>query len=193
MTPLPNNLINIAAFRKATRMVGPGLRDAFFVQGCTIGCPGCANQAYLPVKKSRVVPVKRFLDHFRLRVGKIDGVSLLGGEPTEQHEAVAEILEGAQGMGLSTVVFTGHRYRYLASDQRYRKLLAHTDLLIDGPFIAELYHPDLFWRGSANQNFICLTNRFKEEDLKPGLANGELVVGPENLVFHGVGTQQLLV
>lgn len=44
---------NLAALMKGTRMVGPGLRDAIWVQGCSLLCPGCANQAYLAPSATR--------------------------------------------------------------------------------------------------------------------------------------------
>ncbi len=189
--PRPPKL-NLAAFLKDTRMVGPGLRDGIWVQGCSIRCPGCANQAYLAHERRVVMPVSRLLPHFRVRRGKIDGVSILGGEPTEQPEALGALLRGAQGLGLSTVVFTGRTYERLLTDSSCTELLAHTDLLIDGPFLEAQKDLALHWRGSRNQRLLRLSNRFTSEDLEPQAANGEIVLSPGGVLLHGIGTNRVL-
>ncbi len=182
--------LNLAALLKDTRMVGPGLRDGIWVQGCSIRCPGCANEAYLAHERRVVMPVSRLLGHFRERRGKIDGVSILGGEPIEQPEALGALLRGVQGLGLSTVVFTGRRYEGLLADSTCAELLAHTDLLIDGPFLQAQKDLTLHWRGSRNQRLLQLSNRFTSEDLEPPVANGEIVLSPGRVLLHGIGTNR---
>jgi anaerobic ribonucleoside-triphosphate reductase activating protein len=184
--------LNLAAFLKETRMAGPGLRDAVWVQGCSIRCPGCANQAYLAHQERRLVPVERLVAHFAVRCGKIDGLSVLGGEPTEQPEAVAALLQGVQAMGFSTVLFSGRTWESLRDDPACADLLAHTDLLIDGPFLLAQQDLTLAWRGSRNQRLLRLTGRFQPEDLEPPAANGEVIIGPRGVLLHGIGTRALL-
>jgi anaerobic ribonucleoside-triphosphate reductase activating protein len=184
-------VLNLAALMKGTRMVGPGLRDAVWVQGCTIGCSGCANQAYLPHMPRVSVPVERLLAHFRARRERIDGVSVLGGEPTEQPEAVAALLRGVRELGLSTVVFSGRTCESLRRDARCAEILTYTDLLIDGPYVASQRDPSLYWRGSRNQRFLRLSNRFTEEDLVPPPAHGEIVLSRYGYRLHGVGSNGL--
>jgi anaerobic ribonucleoside-triphosphate reductase activating protein len=183
--------LNLAAFLKGTRMVGPGLRDAVWVQGCSIRCPGCANQAYLAHEERRRVPVERLLAHFAVRRGAIDGLSVLGGEPTEQPEAVAALLQGVQDLGMSTVLFSGRTWEDLRTDPVCAALLAHTDLLIDGPFLLAEQDLTLAWRGSRNQRLLRLTERFGPEDLVPPEANGEIFIGPDGVLLHGIGTLAL--
>ncbi len=180
--------LNLAALIKGTRMVGPGLRDAVWVQGCTLGCRGCANHAYLPQERRVLMPVERLLAHFLARRGAIDGMSVLGGEPTEQPEAVAALLCGVQELGLSTVVFSGRTYERLLRDPRCAELLTDTDLLIDGPYVESQRDPSLHWRGSPNQRLLRLSDRFTEQDLAPPPANGEIVVSSGGVRVHGVGT-----
>jgi anaerobic ribonucleoside-triphosphate reductase activating protein len=177
---------------KETRMVGPSPRDAIWVQGCSLRCPGCANQAYLAHEPRVRMPVARLLAHLGARRRRIDGVSVLGGEPTEQAEAVAALLAGAQRLGLSTVVFSGRTLENLRRDPACAALLAHTDLLIDGPFVADLHDPSLYWRGSSNQRLLRLSDRFTEGDLVAPPAGGEVMLTPGGLLFHGVGTRAVL-
>lgn len=184
-------VLNLAALMKGTRMVGPGLRDAVWVQGCTIGCPGCANQAYLPHERRVLMRVDRLIAHFQDRRRTIDGVSVLGGEPTEQPAAVAELLRSVRELGLSTVVFSGRTHESLLRDPRCAGLLASTDLLIDGPYLDSQRDSSLHWRGSRNQRLLRLSDRFTRKDLEPPRANGEIVLSRKGLRLHGIGTLQL--
>jgi anaerobic ribonucleoside-triphosphate reductase activating protein len=184
--------LNLAALLKGTRMAGPGLRDAVWVQGCSIRCPGCANQSYLPHERRILLSVERLLDHLRARRGRIDGLSVLGGEPTEQAAAVAELLRGTQALGLSTVVFTGRTLESLRHDPACAALLAATDLLIDGPYLEAQQDLTLHWRGSRNQRLLRLSSRFAPADLQAPRANGEILLSPRGALLHGIGTRVLL-
>ncbi len=188
--PLPD--LNLAALMKGTRMVGPGLRDAIWVQGCSLRCTGCANQAYLAHEPRVRMPVARLLAHARTRRHLIDGISVLGGEPTEQPRAVAALLRGVRDLGLSTVVFSGYTYERLRRDADCADLLRYTDLLIDGPFIAAQHDPILHWRGSRNQRLLRLSDRFTEEDLETLAANGEIVLSVAGMLLHGIGTRRIV-
>lgn len=177
---------------KGTRMVGPGLRDAIWVQGCSIQCPGCANQAYLPHEKRVLLSVERILAHLRSRKKKIDGITILGGEPTEQPKPVGNLLHGVKSLGLSTVVFTGRLYEDLKNDSRYSKILNYTDLLIDGPFIIDEIDCNLQWRGSKNQRLVFKSNYWKSIEFEFNKPNGEIILSRMGNLLHGVGTQLLL-
>lgn len=184
--------LNLAAFLKNTRMVGPGLRDAVWVQGCRIRCPGCANQAYLPHEKRVLMPVKMLIMHFKNRENKIDGCSILGGEPTEQPEAVVQLLRGVKALGLSTVVFSGRVLEDLQKDSTCHEILANTDLLIDGPYIQSLQDTTLHWRGSTNQRFHILNNYWGKENIVPcDKPNGEIIISNKRLLLNGIGTQRI--
>ena len=40
--------MRVAQIVERTEVEGPGLRTAIWVQGCTLNCPGCCNQEFLP-------------------------------------------------------------------------------------------------------------------------------------------------
>lgn len=181
-------ILNVAAFIKNSLVVGPGIRDALWVQGCSILCPGCFNQAFLPHVERRLIPVREFLKHFQNRVGQIDGISVLGGEPTEQAEGVAELLEGVKTLGLSTVVFTGRIYEELqkTNDFFINRLLGATDLLIDGPYMAHERGPHLYWRGSRNQRLLYLTSRLQAQISSNERPMSEVLISESVIVVNGV-------
>lgn len=184
--------LNLAALMKSTRMVGPGARDGVWVQGCRIRCPGCMNRAYQPHVKRVITPVNRLIDHFSVRTGRIQGCSVLGGEPTEQADAVADLLCGVRSLGLSTVLFTGRLIEDLERNKCFTRLLEYTDLLIDGPFIAELRRPDLHYIGSTNQRFHFLSGRYSLDDIPGDEANAEIRMAANGVIFHGVGMADLM-
>lgn len=168
-----------------------GIRDAIWLQGCTIGCPGCANVAYLTHAPRVVLTVQRVLDHCATRVGRICGFTISGGEPTEQCEAVTALLRGIKRLGLTTVVYTGRTIEWLNQDPKCRLMLAHTDLLIDGPFMREQRDLTLQWRGSRNQRLIRLSDEFSAEQLDEERANGEIVLSNDHVTLIGIGTQRI--
>ncbi len=75
-----------------------------------------------------------------------------------------------QESGLSVITFTGYMLEDLLAAGRpdWSALLRATDLLIDGPFRAELEDYSRPWAGSSNQRFHFLTSRY--EDLKNTLS-----------------------
>lgn len=91
-------------------------------------------------------------------VDGVDGITFSGGEPFEQPCAVAQLAGRVRALGRDVVVYTGYRYEELiaAEHDGYRRLLAVTDILIEGEYRAELSHPGR-WRGSANQRLMALT------------------------------------
>jgi anaerobic ribonucleoside-triphosphate reductase activating protein len=91
----------------------------------------------------------------------VEGITLLGGEPTEQADGAAELFERLQGEGWSTMLYSGYTIEALRRrGPVMARLLAATDLLVDGPFLPERYREDLAWRGSENQRIHCLTKRY---------------------------------
>lgn len=92
-----------------------------------------------------------------------EGVTLLGGEPFDQAESFADFAERVRDAGLTVMAFTGHYLKHLQGADApvgAADLLAETDLLVDGPYLAD--HVDLSrpWVGSTNQRFHFLSDRY---------------------------------
>ena len=147
-----------------SRANGPGTRTVVWVQGCGLDCPGCINQHLLPKDGGHTVdPVvlgRRLVD----QEPEVEGLTLSGGEPFEQPAACAYLLATVRAKGWSTVVYTGHQLEDLRvrEDPWVHQMLSRIDLLIDGPFQAELRTEELPWRGSKNQKIHCLSSRYSE-------------------------------
>jgi anaerobic ribonucleoside-triphosphate reductase activating protein len=117
---------------------------------------------------------------------QIEGVTLLGGEPFAHAPGAAELARRAGQAGLSVMIFTGYTLDELraTSDEHVARLLACTDILVDGPYIRELPETRRRWIGSSNQKVHFLTDRCRADDprwllpntLELRLSEGELVV-----------------
>jgi anaerobic ribonucleoside-triphosphate reductase activating protein len=91
----------------------------------------------------------------------IEGISLLGGEPFAQAAGAADLATIVREAGLGVMIYSG----FTLSELRERReadsdrLLAATDLLVDGPYIREQPETRRRWIGSANQQVHFLSDR----------------------------------
>jgi anaerobic ribonucleoside-triphosphate reductase activating protein len=158
------------------RHSGPGLRLIFWVQGCSLLCtrkclnPHLLKQGGYAVKPSQLTEI---LLRFSRDYSEIEGITVLGGEPFDQASALAEALDPAASEGLSIMIYTGHTLESLrdSPDRANAQLLAMCDILVDGPFIDELYDESLIWRGSQNQRVLLLSDYYSEKDIEMAISN----------------------
>jgi len=163
---MPDHLLNVAAVRPRTCVNGPGWRAAVWVQGCTIRCPGCFNPDTHPHVARQLWDPERLADV--LLREDVEGVSILGGEPFEQAAACAALAHRVQLAGKSVVTYSGYTASALHAMAlpAVRDLLAATDLLIAGPYVAAARNDGRGWHGSTNQEFVCLTTRYNLDILR---------------------------
>lgn len=143
--------IQVARIIPQTQAEGPGWRYCIWVQGCDMHCAGCANREMWDFFGGFAIDTAEVISGIISMRDKIEGITFLGGEPFCQAKAVSEIVAAAQATGLSVVVFTGREYGKLctSTDEDVQKVLHHTDLLIDGPFILEQVDFSRPWVGSS--------------------------------------------
>jgi anaerobic ribonucleoside-triphosphate reductase activating protein len=177
--------IRIAAVVPVTEAEGPGPRFAVWVQGCGIRCPGCCNPHMFDPAGGEAVDLAALLARLDAVRERVEGITLLGGEPFEQAGVLAPFARLARDHGLSVMAFTGYLLEDLRLDRPAgaRELLAHVDLLVDGPYRADLPERHRRWSGSANQRFHHLTGRYSPgvEMIAPGELERtvELRIGPD--------------
>jgi anaerobic ribonucleoside-triphosphate reductase activating protein len=178
---------------------GPGRRFVFWVQGCALRCTRrCINPEALAVTPRYVTPVARIVEVALRRCAEpgVEGVTVLGGEPTEQADGVAQVFEALRATGLSTMLYSGHTLDALRAraDASIERILAATDVLVDGPFVEEERDEGLLWRGSRNQRVIALSPRYDAEALRaaPVLRGFDVVVRADGTV-HVSGMHDLAV
>lgn len=158
--------LRIAGIEPESIVDGPGFRLAVFAQGCPHHCPGCHNPQTHPFEGGKIM----YTDELLAMLDKnplLRGVTLSGGEPFCQPEAMAQLARQTHQRGKDVVCFTGYTLEQLLEmdDSNIRALLEQVDILIDGPYIEEQRDLTLLFRGSSNQRLI---------DLPKTLADGQI-------------------
>lgn len=156
--------LNMASRLPCTEAEGPGRRAALWLQGCNKRCRNCCNPAYLQLIERELVSALSVLEWLENtnHAHDIEGVTFLGGEPMLQAQGLSFVAQGAQSLGLSVMVFSGYTKNELDVLQLsgVDKLLRYTDVLVDGPYEANLPEKNRRWAGSTNQQFHYLTSRY---------------------------------
>jgi anaerobic ribonucleoside-triphosphate reductase activating protein len=144
-----------------TEVEGPGARFALWVQGCPMRCPGCCNPHLLPFEDAAWHPIEE-VAAWITQAPDIEGVTLIGGEPFAQAEALAKVARRVQAAGLSVMAFTGYMMERLREDKPHgaASLLAACDIVVDGPYIAAQASRKRRYIGSDNQRVFILSDRY---------------------------------
>ena len=159
--------IDMAGIAGDSIVDGPGIRTAYFAQGCPHHCEGCHNPETwnfgigTPMDTETLAEIARAKPLCR-------GVTFSGGEPFAQAEAFAELAEILKAGGYEIAAYTGYDFEHLrdAGTPAQKRLLSLLDVLIDGPFVLAERSLDLVYRGSANQRII---------DVPKSLASGDVI------------------
>ncbi len=172
--------INIHSIIPSSGVNGPGSRMVVFFQGCSRNCPDCFNPDTHPFKDARLyLPEEIFKEHLQK---DIEGITVSGGEPFHQAAGLFYLLKTAKEVyGLTTVVYTGFEYDKLTAVPQCRPCIEYIDVLIDGRFEKSKKEPTLLARGSTNQRFYFLTNRYKEGDFYM-TAKAEIIIGRDGTI-----------
>ena len=152
--------MNYAEIKKVDIANGPGVRVSLFVSGCRNHCKGCFNPETWEFDYGR--PFTRETEDEiieALRPSWIQGLSILGGEPTEEENAAVLIpfLKRVRAAlpDKDIWLYSGYTYEAL----RDKEILTLVDVLVDGPFLLELKDAGLAFRGSRNQRIIDLREK----------------------------------
>ena len=166
-----------------SRANGPGVRAVIWLQGCAIGCPACFNPA---LHKSDGGRQERTDDLFNWLacIKKITGITISGGEPTEQLPGLLSLLKRIKlETNLSILLFSGSPLDRILSLPDGDKLVSLLDVLIDGPFDPKKSNPPGTWPSSANQKIHLLTQRYKTSDFS-GLPDSEVIINERGEVME---------
>ena len=152
--------MNYAEIKKVDIANGPGVRVSLFVSGCRNHCKGCFNpetwdfdygRSFTRATEDEIIKA--------LRPSWIQGLSILGGEPTEEENAAVLIpfLKRVRAVlpDKDIWLYSGYTYEAL----RDKEILTLADVLVDGPFLLELKDAGLAFRGSRNQRIIDLREK----------------------------------
>lgn len=165
--------IRVIDIVQGTTVDGPGLRTSVYLAGCRHQCPGCHNPETWDFQAGRDMSIDEVMQIIRYNQFP---VTLSGGDPLYQHEAVTELCRAIReeaninlGQGKRGGLridnpdliwcYTGFRLEQLQANPALGELLSYINVLVDGPF-NKAEKPEgvaLRFRGSLNQRFICPT------------------------------------
>jgi len=157
---LSSPMLNLGNWIECTEVEGPGKRFAIWTQGCHIRCTDCCNPELLPFVPNRLVEVDDMVQRIETarEQHRIEGITLLGGEPMIQARGLLLLAREVRRLDLTVMLFTGYvlgKGRSLPDGGE--ELLEQCDLVVDGPYVPGRQEGQRNWVGSTNQRFHYLT------------------------------------
>lgn len=181
-------LLNVADVVIGSYANGPGKRIVIWVQGCTIRCNGCFNPTLQPhVAKILVKPETFAADIVKLSIdNECEGITLTGGEPFQQSQALGFFATLIKESKLSVVCFSGYSASKLlnSTDLNVKTLLRNVDILIAGPFQKDMNYPNRTWFDDPDKELVFLTDVYNKNDAFLN-DNVEYIIKGEDVHFSG--------
>jgi anaerobic ribonucleoside-triphosphate reductase activating protein len=146
--------ISLSRLHFPVTTLGPGRRIGIWFQGCSIRCPGCisADTWAFSTTASTLGDVVTSVETW---LPAADGITISGGEPFDQVEALEALLGELRSRSTADVlVFSG--YSLEALDDHLSRMGGLIDAIVSDPFKRETPQT-LRMRGSDNQRLTLLT------------------------------------
>lgn len=179
-----------------TKVLGPYTRSAVWLQGCHRSCKGCMSGESRDLQGGRLVLIDDVYNSIAA-VKDIEGITVSGGEPFLQIDALHELLQKIRrGTPLGGIIYTGYylsELREMYNPKVDEILSGFVDILIDGPYIDELNDGKPL-RGSQNQTVHFLTERYRDAAYLYDLStrNVEMRVTDRDMFFIGIPDRKTL-
>ncbi len=157
--------LNIHSIVRESAANGPGNRTVIWVQGCSLGCEGCFNPDTHPFHLGTQVNPLELADQICSLENFIEGITITGGEPLFQVEALEYLLISVRNHSrLSVILLTGFEWEEI-NQTKGARLLPYIDVLISGRYDKNQRVAHRFI-GSANKKFHFLTERYSLKDFE---------------------------
>lgn len=154
-----SEVLYVARILYPVHVLGPGARIGIWLSGCAKRCEGCLS----PELWYRTEDQKRSVDtvlSFVARIAEaypVDGITVSGGEPFLQGEALASLLSRLSAYTEDILVYTG-----LRREEIPECYLASVGVLVDGEYEKAQNRGEPL-RGSANQRIHFLKPQLAEK------------------------------
>ena len=156
-------------------VLGFGKRIGIWLQGCSIHCPSCCSRDTWEFDQDRCMDVASLIDWCReVSVDSFDGVTISGGEPFDQPDALFALLEGLCKwrneikIPFDILLYSGYSKRILSAD--FAKHLPNIDALVAAPFRSSSGDKKSY-AGSDNQEMIVFSELGEKRYGVSGLEN----------------------
>lgn len=178
-------------------VLGPGTRVGIWLQGCTIRCRGCISRDTWPADPASEIEVGELLAWVhRLPEDGVDGVTISGGEPFDQPQALAELVQGLDewrrrlDRPVDLLAYSGRPWAELVLE--HQAVLDTLDAVVPEPFVRGA-PTDAALTGSANQRVVPLTElgrqRYCDAALDDQRRQVQLDVDDDTIWFIGIPRQ----
>lgn len=144
--------LNCAGWKQTSCDDGPGIRSVFFLQGCSRNCPGCQNSCTHSKKFGTVMNVEEVFEFIEKNC-RNKKITISGGEPLEQKNALVELLDLLNSRGFDICVYTGWNLERVSSD-----IISKVKYLKCGHFDITKMSSKLMYVGSTNQKMYKISN-----------------------------------
>ena len=173
--------LRVHAIEPRARANGPGTRFTIWVQGCSLGCPGCFNPTTHPDAQGDDTDIEELVGQIEAAAVHIEGITVSGGEPFEQPQGLLALLQAVRDRtNLSIVVFSGFSRREIERLDLGSELLATIDVLVDGRYVAARRLASGL-RGSSNQSIHVLSDRYDRAQVE-ATPPAEVRIAPDGTV-----------
>ncbi|GHT42295.1 anaerobic ribonucleoside-triphosphate reductase activating protein [Planctomycetales bacterium] len=156
-------MLQVARKKAFCKVLGPGTRSVIWFHGCPRRCLGCIADTMNETVEFETVSPPQLADWVKGNTD-IEGITLSGGDPFFQppNELTEFLALVKEKKDLSVLCYTGYTLEELQNDDGKQQVLLCIDILIDGQYIQEQDEGQR-WRGSGNQRFHFLTERYRSE------------------------------
>tara|TARA_B100000767_G_scaffold103469_1_gene99360 strand:- start:4073 stop:4639 length:567 start_codon:yes stop_codon:yes gene_type:complete len=178
-------LLNVGHVLPNGRIYGPGVRFVLWLQGCTLGCKGCWNQQFWPAEGGVAYDIEELIK--QIIDAKVEGITLLGGEPLQQAESTLKLIQRVKEFDLTVFLYTGYTEKEF--DATMRQCADLSDILVAGRYIEAKRDSFLRWRGSSNQIIEFPTGRYNGDDLTE-VREVEVHISGGNANMYGYPTEE---
>lgn len=169
------SLIRVHAILDSSRANGPGLRTVVFVQGCSLRCTGCFNPETHSLAGGSLRCVPGLAKELASTAS--EGLTVSGGEPTDQIAPLVELLGlYRQLCGRTVLLYSGRDYEEIMRLRDGPALLRLTDAAVLGRYRGDQPEDSHMW-GSSNQTLYLLSGRLQMSDFSD--RNTEILIGPD--------------
>jgi pyruvate formate lyase activating enzyme len=103
-----------------------------FTQGCNFRCPFCHNSALLAKKGTVSLAESGIIDFLRLRRGRLEGVVITGGEPTE-HKDLPQFIARVKVLGFPIKLDTNGSHPEMVELLQQERLVDYIAMDIKAP------------------------------------------------------------